>query len=653
MMMRAPRDPVSALAITILSLGCAPSLAAQNFDNSGNGTLNGPYFVRQVLVVNLDQTTSAIGRAISLTGTMTFDGNGNYSFTGQVTDTHAGGGPKAYAINGQYAVQPNGLAQIQNPIDGLDGKTSVCAPRFLAGTDNDFGAVGAIGPSAIVASSTEDLCDDVFVAIPARSGASNSSVHGTYQAGFIDFLLGNASMVRDGYFTLNSDGNGHFGSVTVNGAMANQGSVNTSQNLPNVTYSMSASGSGTISFPATPNGLFTLVSGQKTFYVSRDGNILLGGSAGGFDIMVGIRAASGVTNATYQGTYFIAALENDASDLANGNNNVDSFYGSTLALGQGTDISHLRLVFFNQNAFDFTTDGGYDFTPDGFSQTDHLQNLLGANGQVILEVGRSALYSLTIGFQAPQNTGTGVLLDPVGIRNGASFAPITNPVAPGEYVSLFGSGLSAVNMQAPGYPLLTNLGGVQVTVNGRLAALSAVSPTEIDLLVPYALDPSSEFSATFQVINNGVASNPVTVYTNFTAPGAFALTQDGTFQPGVGPANVQRADGTLVTADNPAQAGETLTLFVAGLGAVDPPVDDGAAAPADPLSVVTANVIVEIQDQDNNIYPATVTLQSLAPGFAGMYQLMFVVPPGVPSGLAWVNVGTPEAYTSEAKLFMQ
>jgi hypothetical protein len=36
-----------------------------------------------------------------------------------------------------------------------------------------------------------------------------------------------------------------------------------------------------------------------------------------------------------------------------------------------------------------------------------------------------------------------------------------------------------------------------------------------------------------------------------------------------------------------------------------------------------------------------------------MYQLMFVVPPGVPSGLAWVNVGTPEAYTSEAKLFTQ
>ena len=31
--------------------------------------------------------TSAIGRAISLTGIMTFDGNGNYTFSGQITVT--------------------------------------------------------------------------------------------------------------------------------------------------------------------------------------------------------------------------------------------------------------------------------------------------------------------------------------------------------------------------------------------------------------------------------------------------------------------------------------------------------------------------------------------------------------------------------------
>ncbi|HYL34377.1 MAG TPA: hypothetical protein VEV17_00540 [Bryobacteraceae bacterium] len=649
------RTRITTLFLTVLSLGFAPSMAAQNFDTSGNATLQGPYFVRQVLLANLDPNTSAIGRAISLTGIMTFDGNGNFSFSGQVMDTKSPGGPQAYAISGQYAVQSNGLLQIQNPIDGIDGQTSVCRPTQPAGADIDYGAAGAIGPSAIVASATEGLCDDVLVAIPITGpGASNASVQGSFRTGFIDFLLGNASLVRDGFFTLNSDGNGNFGNVTVTGAMANQGSAPVSQNLSNVTYFInSADGSGAISFPATPNALFSLITGQKTFFVSADGNILLGGSPGGFDLMVGISAASGVSNATYQGTYFTAALENDASDLANGNNNVDSFYGSTLAAGQGADIAHLRLAFFNVNAYDFTTDGGYNFTPDGFSQTSFFEDLLGANGQAILEVGTSSLYSLTVGLRAPQYPATNVFLDPVRIWNGASFAPITNSVAPGEYLSLFGSGLSPTALQAAGYPLLNNLGGVQVTVNGLFAPLTAVSPTEIDLIVPNALDPTTTPYATFQVINNGVASNPVTVYTNLTAPGVFAFTENGAFAPGVGPANVTHADGSLVTADNPAQANETLTLIVTGLGAVNPPVADGAAAPAAPLSVVTANILVEIQDQNNNIYEAPVTLQSLLPGTAGMYQLQFTVPSGVPSGLAWVNVGTPDAYTSEAKLYMQ
>ena len=49
---------------------------------------------------------------------------------------------------------------------------------------------------------------------------------------------------------------------------------------------------------------------------------------------------------------------------------------------------------------------------------------------------------------------------------------------------------------------------------------------------------------------------------------------------------------------------------------MDPPIGDGAAAPANPLSVVTADIIVEIQDQNDNFYEGTVTLQALAPGMA-------------------------------------
>src|SRR5437660_1229469 len=103
----------------------------QNFDTSGNGTVKGAYFVRQVLLANLDQKTSAIGRATSIIGTMTFDGNGNYTFTGQLTDTQPGASQQLYTTQGGYAVASNGLIVIQSPIDN---------------TVSEFGGVGAAGP---------------------------------------------------------------------------------------------------------------------------------------------------------------------------------------------------------------------------------------------------------------------------------------------------------------------------------------------------------------------------------------------------------------------------------------------------------------------------------------------------------------------------
>lgn len=248
--------------------GVLPSIPAiaQNFDTSGNGTVKGAYFVRQLLTANLDQTTSKINLAVSIIGTMTFDGNGNYAFSGQMMNS-SNSSATAYTTKGTYSVQSNGLTQIQNPIDNSIGN----------GTDIEYGAVGGIGPSAIVASSTEGPYDDIFVAIPI---GSSSSVSGSYRVGFTDFLGANASQVRDGYYTLTATGSGSFGTVMVSGAMANQGSNNTTQSLSGVTYSLTA-GTGAINFPVSSTPLSALVSGAKSFSVSSDGNILLGGSSMG------------------------------------------------------------------------------------------------------------------------------------------------------------------------------------------------------------------------------------------------------------------------------------------------------------------------------------------------------------------------------------
>jgi uncharacterized protein (TIGR03437 family) len=273
-------------------------------------------------------------------------------------------------------------------------------------------------------------------------------------------------------------------------------------------------------------------------------------------------------------------------------------------------------------------------------QKDFFEDILGVNGQAILMVGRQDEYSLTIGFQTPPYSGAGVFLNPIGIVNSANFAPITNSLAPGEFLTLFGTNLSSVTLQAQSVPLQTNLGGVQVTANGRPAPIYSVSPSQVSVIAPYA---TTESFATFQVTNNGTPSNKVTVYVTPTAPGIFTLTQNG-----VGNAAALHADYSLVTPDNPAKVGETLQMFVTGLGAVTPAVADGAAAGSSQLSLVNADVAVFVDGQQ-----AQVSFKGLAPGFVALYQVNFVVPAGVSSGQVYVDLSTPDAYTSEAKLYIQ
>src|ERR1700734_2409806 len=143
-----------------LCAGLAVPASAQTFDTSGNGKLNGDFFVRQVITTNLDSSTSAIGNATSITGIMTFDGQGNYSFQGQRLDSPATTA-SAFSASGTYGVESNGMAQLQNMLDSSASAT-------------EFGGVTGVGPVSIVASSTAGAYNDVFVAIQAGSGATNN-----------------------------------------------------------------------------------------------------------------------------------------------------------------------------------------------------------------------------------------------------------------------------------------------------------------------------------------------------------------------------------------------------------------------------------------------------------------------------------------------
>jgi uncharacterized protein (TIGR03437 family) len=71
-----------------------------------------------------------------------------------------------------------------------------------------------------------------------------------------------------------------------------------------------------------------------------------------------------------------------------------------------------------------------------------------------------------------------------------------------------------------------------------------------------------------------------------------------------------------------------VALYLTGLGGTDPPLREGTAAPASPLSRTLSQPTVFIGGQ-----PALVFFSGLAPGLVGVYQVNVIVPADAPGKL--------------------
>jgi adhesin/invasin len=175
---------------------------------------------------------------------------------------------------------------------------------------------------------------------------------------------------------------------------------------------------------------------------------------------------------------------------------------------------------------------------------------------------------------------------------------------------------------------------VSVLIDGVAAPLYYVSPGMISALVPYR---TAGTTATIVVNNNGAMSNAVEVPLAATAPGVFSRAANG-----IGPGVIQHTNLTPVNVASPAKRGETVLVYLSGLGAVSPAVADGTGASADSPSTVIAPVSVLIGG-----LPATVSSASLAPGVPGLYVVDVVVPPDLnvtAAGPLPLAVETPDSF---------
>ena len=194
-------------------------------------------------------------------------------------------------------------------------------------------------------------------------------------------------------------------------------------------------------------------------------------------------------------------------------------------------------------------------------------------------------------------------------------------LAPNTIATVYGSNLSFDTVVAGnnviGATLPESLDGVTVVVQGLIAPLFFVSPTQINFLIPYDLTAGT---VTMFVEHQALSGPVVQIQLNSTAPGFFQFNNL---------VIATHLNGSLLTSAAPGNGGEIVVIYIAGLGRVSPDTDSGQ------LANFAAQIVAKSQTQillaGVPCPQSSVLYVGLAPGFAGLYQINLIVPPMTPA----------------------
>jgi uncharacterized protein (TIGR03437 family) len=206
------------------------------------------------------------------------------------------------------------------------------------------------------------------------------------------------------------------------------------------------------------------------------------------------------------------------------------------------------------------------------------------------------------------------------VAHGASLLEM--PVAPGEIITLFGSGLGPTagvsgKLTADGI-LGTKLGGTEVLFDGLSAPLFYAQDKQVNVQVPFGVAGRAQTVLTVQVNGGAAASAIVPVL-----PAVPGLVTSGN---GAGQAIAVNEDGSVNSASNPAPRGTIVTFYATGDGQIGADSRDGQPATAGatpfPVSLMVGGCAADI------LYAGK------APGQIGLMQINARIAAGfAPTGI--------------------
>ena len=209
--------------------------------------------------------------------------------------------------------------------------------------------------------------------------------------------------------------------------------------------------------------------------------------------------------------------------------------------------------------------------------------------------------------------------EPFNLVNAASMTG--GPVAPGELVTLFGTGLGP---EDPAYARLneageldTSLGDTQVLFDGRPAPLLYVQSRQINLQVPYEVFGRGTTEIEIRVAGQTKAFLVAAVAE--VAPAVF------TASGGAGQAAAINQDGSANSAASAAPHGAIVALYATGEGQRSPAGVSGRPAAAGQVPLLPVSVTIGGE-------PAEILYAGAAPGYAGLMQVNARVPASLAPG---------------------
>ena len=223
------------------------------------------------------------------------------------------------------------------------------------------------------------------------------------------------------------------------------------------------------------------------------------------------------------------------------------------------------------------------------------------------------------------------------IVNAATQLP--GALAPNTIATVYGTNLSwdtyaITAADLTGGSLPQSAHGVSVFVGGLATSIFYVSPTQINFLVPYELGSGS---AKIFVARDGVRGPDATVQLNNSSPGFFQW--NGNL------AVAQHGDGSLISPDSPASAGETIVLYAAGLGHTAPSTQSGRLVQQ--AAWISSLASLQILLDGTAVPSQNILYAGLTPSFAGLYQINLRLPDAFsPNPVIQIVVGSDSSPTT-------